>query len=1218
MVMAIEAMRQLADPSRAISGYILKDVVFPRALLVSDSPEGVETQLLLRRRKNSTKPSVESSGFTIYALSNGEWSLVCEGAVTLEYADQSVRNSSNRELDDDKIRATFDAGVKSCKETIHSTQFYKNLANLGFHFGPTFQPLEQIRYNDKGEAVATVRLDGWKSKIVSGEIKDHVIHPTAMDGLFQLGMAAISKGSWDAIPTMVPTQLKSLWISNNLLKRSDKSEIKMYTKPTFRGFREADFQIVALSSKNEVQITADGWRETALNSLEASSAENPGLSCYHIDWKPDPDMMDSTEIAALCDAATSRTVDPMGAMAHQLKVASAFFIVSALKTVPHVCGARAPHLQRYVEWMQHQSACSDLETYLERDPIGKRVLDEEPYRENFMREVSAQTPEGEIFVNVGRNLSKILRADTDLSEIFSSEELEQKLYSSPDVASSYAKVGTYLDLLAHKSPDLKILEVGAGIGFGTQKILESLYSSMCTDDTGRTILRCHKYDFTDTSAAVLKDAEERFKEHASQMSFAVLDVETDPLEQGFEAQQYDLVVCNLVFHTVADVGTTLQNIRTLLKRGGRLIVLEPTNPDSLRASFVFGLLPKWWRTIDGKRKLCPLLSSIDWHEALLANGFSGAEICLADSADAEKHTFSVIISTALEKELPTMDKPRTMIIVEGTCSKQNELAAQVQESLKSTHCPIEVRKVQDIKPGDLSNTICISMLELETPFLVDMSEGDFIALKAMIKSAAGIFWVTQGCGERPLRPELGLVTGFGRNVSSESWGIRFIELALELGSSDAQIVDRILTVYQKSLITQEEDGESEYMEKDGRLCIGRAIEAQYLNESVGTKTIRQSPRMKTFGSDANRSLQLTIASPGLLDTFGFEDDPRFHTQLGSDEVELKVRATGVNFKDMMIALGQLAGNTLGYECAGIVTRAGSSVEYKPGDRVLCCTNTGAFSTYARAHASSMAKIPTHMSFCAAAALPTAFCTAYYALSTLAHLQEGESVLIHSGAGGVGQAAIQLAKILKANVFTTVGTEEKKHFLTETYGISPDHIFSSRGASFSGALKGMTDGVDVVLNSLSGEGLHESWSCIRPFGRFIELGKADINSGAGLSMSPFAKNVTFCSVDLGLVMDMARPVMAATLKAVMTLMTEQPASLPGPQPLHLYKVSEIENAFRFMQSGKHMGKIVVEMDDDAVVPVRLVLRSDEVSTNKSTRLCQAPVLLIYLMKKHRTL
>ena len=1185
MVMAIEATRQLADPARAINGYWLKDVFFHKALLVSNSPEGVETQLMLRRRKASVKFLTELYDFKVYAYTNDEWLSICEGTVNVEYEDQFDGRANSQELDSDKFRSTFDAGAKNCKEVIHASQFYKNLAKFGFEYGPTFQALENIRYNVEGEAVATIKLDGWRSKIAGGQTKHHVIHPTAVDGLFQLQMAAISNGSWDEIPTMVPTQLESLWISNNLLKRMDKSEVRVYTKSTFIGFREADFHILALSPEGKVQIIVHGSRETALNSVDASASDGLGLKCYHVDLKPDPALMESQELTVFYEAIAPSTKVSLEKTAHQLEVVSGYFLLSALPMVPCKNEDIAPSLRKYVEWMKRESSGCKIETLLKESSVGKEVLNDDAYREDLLRDLAASTLEGEHFVTVGRRLPKLISGEVPPHKIFHEEEITRKLLSCSGIVSSQAKIGAYVDLLAHKSPDLKILEVGACTGSTTNTILHSLRTPAYNDDDGDA-LRCSQYTCTDTSSALLENAAERFKANASRMSFAVLDLGKDPLEQGFEAQRYDLVVCNLLACASADLNNVLQNVRILMKARGKLILLESTNPESLRASFILGLLPIWWQAVEERRKLCPLLSITDWDEILRGNGFSGVDICLPDSSDPKNSSFSVIISTVSPVEVKSLRLPPMMIIVDGSCPKQNEIALKIKASHQLIDvCPCEVTAIEEIESKDLSGTICIFLLEIENPLLVDMTGDHFMALRTMVKYSTGIIWVTQGCGENAARPDLGLVTGFGRNVNSESWGARFVELALEIESPASQIVDQILKVYRKaSQDTEAEYVETEFMEKGGKLHISRVVEAPYLNKAVGARTMRQLPQPQKFGSDATRSLHLTIASPGLLDTFRFEDDIQSHASLAPDEVEIKVQATGVNFKDVMIALGQLVGNRLGYECAGTVIRVGSSADLRAGDRVLCCTNSGGFSTYARAHETSVAKIPTQMSFQAAAALPTAFCTAYYALLTLGHLQEGESVLIHSGAGGVGQAAIQLAKIVGAHVFTTVGTREKREFLIDSYGISPDHIFSSRDISFSGALKRMTDGVDVVLNSLSGQGLYESWSCIRPFGRFIELGKAEINANASLPLSPFSQNVTFCSVDLGVLMDKAKPVMAATLKAVMTLL-EEPARISNPQPLHVLKISELERAFRLMQSGKHIGKIVVEMDEDSIVPVR---------------------------------
>lgn len=212
-------------------------------------------------------------------------------------------------------------------------------------------------------------------------------------------------------------------------------------------------------------------------------------------------------------------------------------------------------------------------------------------------------------------------------------------------------------------------------------------------------------------------------------------------------------------------------------------------------------------------------------------------------------------------------------------------------------------------------------------------------------------------------------------------------------------------------------------------------------------------------------------------------------------------------------------------------------------------------------------------------------TAWHALHHIERVQPGETVLIHSGAGGTGQAAIQLAQHMGATIFTTVGMERKKGFLAKWYNIPENQIFSSRDTVFVKSIKRLTSGVgvDVVLSSLSGEGLTASWECIAPYGRFIEIGKEDILLHSKLQMSHFAQNVMFTAVDVA-AMSHERPLMVRrALEAIFPLVEE--GILTPAEPIQIYGVSEIENAFRHIQSGKSSGKAVVELRPDDYVQVR---------------------------------
>jgi len=196
-----------------------------------------------------------------------------------------------------------------------------------------------------------------------------------------------------------------------------------------------------------------------------------------------------------------------------------------------------------------------------------------------------------------------------------------------------------------------------------------------------------------------------------------------------------------------------------------------------------------------------------------------------------------------------------------------------------------------------------------------------------------------------------------------------------------------------------------------------------------------------------------------------------------------------------------------------------------------------------------------MSFEAGAAIPAVWSTVVYSLNHVARLTEGESILAHAAAGGVGQAAVQLAQLRGAKVFATVGSQQKRDLLKELFGLLDDQIFNSRDDTFAADVLHATNGrgVDVVLNSLAVELLRQSWECIAPFGRFIDIGKADIIASNTLPMGPFNRNVTFSAVDLVVVHERAKPLMKKILQEIVLLFEENPR-LHEPKPLHIFPPS----------------------------------------------------------------
>jgi len=236
-----------------------------------------------------------------------------------------------------------------------------------------------------------------------------------------------------------------------------------------------------------------------------------------------------------------------------------------------------------------------------------------------------------------------------------------------------------------------------------------------------------------------------------------------------------------------------------------------------------------------------------------------------------------------------------------------------------------------------------------------------------------------------------------------------------------------------------------------------------------------------------------------------------------------------------------------------------------------------------------------MPFTEATAVPLAFATAQYSLCHVARLKCGESILIHSAAGGVGQAAIQIAQSIGAVIYVTVSTPKKKELVMDRYGIDAGHCFSSRHTLFAQQLMRKTAGrgVDVVLNSLSGLALTETWRCIAPLGRFIEIGKRDIAASRSLPMDPFERNVSYSSIDLTIVSRFDEQLMARIMQEVqLRLLDEVSQQHIAPYPISVFTRSKIEDAFRFLQTGQHTGKAVVDWETPDTILVTSPVKSSD--------------------------
>ncbi|KAF8241412.1 hypothetical protein K440DRAFT_656775 [Wilcoxina mikolae CBS 423.85] len=1152
LVMAIEASRQLADPNKIIKGFRIKEACFQNALTVPPNSDGVKTHFYLRPVKTSSSSSSSTlNEFRLCSYEADEWRENCRSTVSIEYEAAPTPVDCGREEKEQlrNYREIQEAANESCKISVSAKQLYELFSTVGLDFGPSFQCLKDVRYNKENEAIVVIQTQDLRAKMPKRYAHEHVIHPTILDSVLQVMIPALSRGSRELTQVMIPTFIQDLWVSSELGTGTQPPvfEMEAYEKAHYQGFREAESWIIASNpSTKEPWVLMEGYRATAVSNYSSSD----GGDWRHVDF------LDAKQPTSLFTAPTHTPAEVPEKEIEDLEFLSFMYINKSIKEfTDEQVATFLPHHQKYISYMNHQLEQYEAGAIPHGNSKWVELVQDEEYVRELLNRTENSHHDGKLITTVGKYLQDILAGIVDPLEILFKNQLVENVYCYGIGAQiGYEKLVAYIDAFAHKNATSISLKLTPEL-----------------DEAGAP--RFAHYDYTDISAGFFEKAKELFADTADHMSFRILDAEKDPIQQGFEAGKYDLIVAANVIHATKDLDVTLQNARKLLKPGGKLILYEMINPAVLRTGFAFGVLSGWWLAVKENRKWGPLMSQKDWDAVLRRTKFTGVDVALTDFPDKKNQLVSVLVSTA-SPENPRDPKtlPKIIVVAETNSVLQQKISEQLKFRLELLGC----QECQLISPRDISATAfdhrsCIFLPDLEESFLSDIGSEGYQALQTMLAVGSRMLWLTQGGGLTMENPNAELVTGLARCIRSENSGFNFIHLALDgskIFSNVVDTVDTILKVFKHTMLAGHERHETTYAKKYGVLYINRVVEANYLNHHISLKTTQGQARLQKFGQELVRPLKLSIGSPGLLDSLQFVDDLEYERPLLPEEVEIEVKVTAMNFLDLMISLGQVSGDFLGSECSGVITRTGDKTDFKVGDNVVCVI-LGAYKTFVRQNAALVKRIPDHMSFHEAATLLIIYCTAYYTLNNIARMRSGETVLIHWDSGG----------LMDTEIFVTVGTETKRDFIMHTYGIPESHIFSSRDMTFVQGVQRMTNGrgVNIVLNSMSGDGLRRTWECMAPFGRFIEISKRDIHDSARLPMHPFTKNTVFASIDLTFMSDVGPHILSELMQGVIDLAAER--KIGAPQPLQVYPYFKIEEAFRFMQSGKHLGKIVLEANKD---------------------------------------
>lgn len=538
--MVWEGLRSLTSNVTRVTGYRLRDVSISSPLIVPSTEGGVEVQLQMGSHGHPSNKDLPVFDFAIHSVAGGEWKAHCSGKVVVEQDDSSDTVSEDWSSGTEK--GISDKWNESCSASIDRLNFYRALHQKGANFGPIFQTLQDIHFNEQSRA-ATAQLPfrEWRRRVRKGELTQHLIHPSTLDGLIHVLFASVYN-NLTQLPTMVPNQVSEVYVSHDLLADNGDDAMRLYGSITKKGISSLEGNVMALNSMSDKHMVAlRGVRLVGLQAAADGHGHTERSCVFHqIDWKPDVSLLSKHGIEDYCRRHTANI--PGGGIEMDSENVCRYFLSNMVRQVAAsgVEISKSSH-EKYFWWAK---------SFLDQEKDSTMALarswsgfEDEAMRPHLVDAYACSMPRKKLVVAFGYKLLNILTDKIDPLEILFNDGLAESLYQSPLFNLTAHRLAAYMDLLAHKNSDLNIIEVGAGTGSTTDVLLDTL----CLQ--GRfagTSPRFRHYDFTDLTPTFFANAQERYELCSGRMRFKTLDIERDPEEQGFEPGSYDVVIAAAV------------------------------------------------------------------------------------------------------------------------------------------------------------------------------------------------------------------------------------------------------------------------------------------------------------------------------------------------------------------------------------------------------------------------------------------------------------------------------------------------------------------------------------------------------------------------------------------------------------------------------------------------------------------------------------------------
>ncbi|KAL8840965.1 MAG: hypothetical protein Q9176_003537 [Flavoplaca citrina] len=1133
-----------------ITGFSFREVDIDSALRIPEDEYGIEVIISMELVDTPTTKSPAWAKFTIASVArdSNEWTQHCTGLIRVEVSPPTVTDALSSEMD---------------PKFPSSQAWYNKFAEIGLGYGETFRLLSEIQTDpDRNLAKASVALKKTAGMIEGGE-SIYPLHPTALDAAFQLAIIAFFGGQVEkANASFVPAHLSRMYLKAGI--RHDLGHA--VARGSFQGARSAYAQLQMMDPSGDIFLEVDSMRFTRFKESRSSKdqeSRQPFSSPFtRLVWKPDIRTLDNAQIRTLFPPPPENAK-----RAALLEIVDMICCLVVFEIYESYARASSPQgdIKHWLAWIKRV-----VEADQRPNTVDVRRMTTEKRRQLLRKlyDEARDEPEAQAAMLLLENAGEILNERKNGIDVLVSNKLLTPLYETGHViAGSHAQLFNIMDCLGHANPNLRILEIGAGTGAATRVAMKALVGS-------NGIKRYADYTFTDISSAFLTTAKDMLSDHRD-VHFSALNIDQDPLKNGYEPV-YDVVLACESIHATASMDRTLAHCRSLLKPGGKLVLIETVRMRIL-LGVLYGTLTDYWQSDD--RTEGPFMNLETWQGRLLDNGFSGLDLVL-DDYPAPHGSTSVLVSTRVEA------------IKTGQSAEQEAEKIYLLHEAHSTPPLLQKISAEFERQGAtckaLPNDAAVELVPTNARVIAfltsqnDLLDSDERRLKCFqhLAQSKSMIWLTPGGIVKGQNPRAAFMTGLLRVIATENPSGRFLSINVDSENYEQANDTLVHEIVGKELLLQTEPSssiDSEFAWQNGCMWVSRVVPDAGLGEYAETFKTPTRQGFKMLPINKGGLVRADFEATGILNSLYFRPYTELSQPLPDQYIEVKVAAVGLNWRDVAMATSRniLASSNLSSEYAGVVTRVGPNVAgLSVGDRVYGL-GKGNFGTNERVPAALTQKLRPTDDFVEAATIPLVFMSAIYALDYLVRLKKGDKVLIQSASGGLGLAAIQIARNHGAEVFATVGTPDKVSFLNNSLGIPIDHIFSSRDPEKLSQVASTIGkgGFDVILSTVAeGDSLYQSLKALAPMGHLVDVGRVDVLKSKQLGLELFQKNASFSSFDLFAVVDNDPGLGCQLIKTVNEL--HQAGKIDPIRPFSVYDVSELDQALLSFSQGTHVGKLAV--------------------------------------------